>query len=164
MYSTVQGIPTILFIYIGTSMYFGTFQAIKSVLLATAGDRPYDRQVVLFEKAQELKTSLGRNPFVSLHIDEDAADDVTSALTLMDANPLRERRFVHVHYTLSDSAHLITGGCARTLVGTLFMPITVMKVRLESSQYQYKSIFDACSSIHREDGFKGQFDITVILT
>ena len=152
-------IPTLFRNVPGTSMYFGMFQAIKGIFLSTAGDhRIYDRQVVLLEKAKELKSNLGRNPFVTLHIDEDATEEqIQQSLSSTVNGSIKERRLVHVHYTLSDTAHMITGGVARTMVGTLFMPITVMKVRLESSQYQYKSIFDASRSIYKEDGPKGFF-------
>ena len=155
-------VPTLMRNVPGTSMYFGSFQAIKSILMATAGDRSFDRQIVRLEKARELQTQLGRNPFVLLHLDEDACDPTSASKSVATLDTLKkqqsgdlEKRFVHVHYSLSDLAHMMTGACARTLVGTLFMPITILKVRLESSQYKYTSIFDASTSIYREDGFRG---------
>ncbi|CAG8625834.1 23222_t:CDS:10 [Dentiscutata erythropus] len=58
---------------------------------------------------------------------------------------------------LSDKENLIAGMVARGSIGFVMMPITVVKVRYESNFYNYKSIWDALSSIIKTDGFKGLF-------
>lgn len=58
---------------------------------------------------------------------------------------------------LSNWANLTTGAVARAGVGFLMMPITVIKVRYESSLYSYKSIWGAGTAIWRHEGLKGFF-------
>ena len=58
---------------------------------------------------------------------------------------------------LSAGANLLTGATARTLAGFVLMPMTVIKVRYESSLYSYRSISAATSSIYATEGFKGFF-------
>ncbi|KAL8929848.1 MAG: hypothetical protein Q9208_000992 [Pyrenodesmia sp. 3 TL-2023] len=58
---------------------------------------------------------------------------------------------------LSNTANLATGAIARASVGLIMMPITVIKVRYESSLYSYKSLIDASSAILKQEGVKGFF-------
>jgi solute carrier family 25 protein 38 len=58
---------------------------------------------------------------------------------------------------LSNVANLTTGAIARASVGFIMMPITVIKVRYESSLYSYKSIWQAAKSILEREGMKGFF-------
>ncbi|KAF1837565.1 solute carrier family 25 member 38 [Decorospora gaudefroyi] len=58
---------------------------------------------------------------------------------------------------LSNTANLATGAFARTWAGFVMMPITVLKVRYESSLYSYNSLFSASRDIFRTEGFKGFF-------
>jgi solute carrier family 25 protein 38 len=58
---------------------------------------------------------------------------------------------------LSNTANLATGAFARTWAGFVMMPITVLKVRYESSLYSYNSLFTASRDIFRTEGFKGFF-------
>jgi len=58
---------------------------------------------------------------------------------------------------LSNMANLTTGAIARASAGFLMMPITVIKVRYESSLYSYKSIWGAGSAIFKGEGWKGFF-------
>ncbi len=58
---------------------------------------------------------------------------------------------------LSNFANLTTGALARVSAGLIMMPITVIKVRYESSLYSYKSIFGAGTAIFRAEGIKGFF-------
>jgi solute carrier family 25 protein 38 len=58
---------------------------------------------------------------------------------------------------LSNTANLATGAFARTWAGFIMMPITVLKVRYESSLYSYNSLFTASKDIFRTEGFKGFF-------
>lgn len=58
---------------------------------------------------------------------------------------------------LSNLANLTTGAVARASAGFLLMPMTVIKVRYESSLYAYKSIMGAGKDILRTEGAKGFF-------
>ncbi|KAL2049004.1 hypothetical protein ABVK25_010756 [Lepraria finkii] len=58
---------------------------------------------------------------------------------------------------LSNMANLITGAIARASAGFVMMPITVIKVRYESSLYSYKSIWGAGTAILKGEGIKGFF-------
>ena len=58
---------------------------------------------------------------------------------------------------LSNAANLTTGAIARASAGFVMMPITVIKVRYESSFYAYKSIWDAGSAILKKEGIRGFF-------
>ncbi|CCD23374.1 Hem25p NDAI_0B03400 [Naumovozyma dairenensis CBS 421] len=58
---------------------------------------------------------------------------------------------------LTMSENLITGALARGLVGCITMPITVLKVRYESTFYHYKSLNEAIINIYTTEGTKGFF-------
>ncbi|KAL9126477.1 MAG: hypothetical protein Q9217_004476 [Psora testacea] len=58
---------------------------------------------------------------------------------------------------LSKTANLTTGAIARASAGLVLMPVTVIKVRYESSFYSYKSITGAATAIFKQDGFRGFF-------
>ncbi|KAL8641842.1 MAG: hypothetical protein Q9228_001413 [Teloschistes exilis] len=58
---------------------------------------------------------------------------------------------------LSNLANLTTGAIARASAGFVMMPITVLKVRYESSLYAYSSLRSAASAIFRQEGLKGFF-------
>lgn len=54
-------------------------------------------------------------------------------------------------------ANLTTGAVARASAGFIMMPITVIKVRYESSFYSYKSIWGAGDAILKKEGIRGFF-------
>ena len=58
---------------------------------------------------------------------------------------------------LSKTANLVSGAGARAAAGWVLMPITVMKVRYESSLYSYKSLIGAGTEIWRREGMRGFF-------
>lgn len=58
---------------------------------------------------------------------------------------------------LSKTTNLLTGAAARTGAGFILMPITVIKVRYESSFYNYNSILGASTDILRREGLRGFF-------
>jgi hypothetical protein len=58
---------------------------------------------------------------------------------------------------LSNAANLATGAVARTWAGFLMMPITVLKVRYESSLYSYTSLYSASRDIFKTEGLRGFF-------
>ena len=58
---------------------------------------------------------------------------------------------------LTHLGNLITGAVARASVGFIMMPVTIIKVRYESSMYSYSSIADATRSIWYREGMQGFF-------
>ena len=82
---------------------------------------------------------------------------------LLTSAGIVEARSINVHYSssslprLSNLANLTTGAIARASVGFVMMPITVIKVRYESSFYSYKSLWDAATAIYKGEGIKGFF-------
>jgi len=58
---------------------------------------------------------------------------------------------------LSFLANLSSGAIARASVGFIMMPITVIKVRFESSYYNYASLASAARGIHKTEGLRGFF-------
>ncbi|KAG7798434.1 hypothetical protein KL944_004576 [Ogataea haglerorum] len=58
---------------------------------------------------------------------------------------------------LSSSLDLAAGAVSRGLVGLLTMPVTILKVRFESSLYQYTSLSDALKQILKNEGPVGFF-------
>jgi len=59
--------------------------------------------------------------------------------------------------TLSNSANLVSGAAARTFAGFILMPLTVIKVRFESTYYNYTTVWAAAKGIRQADGFRGFF-------
>ncbi|EEB09760.1 carrier with solute carrier repeats [Schizosaccharomyces japonicus yFS275] len=49
------------------------------------------------------------------------------------------------------------GAAARSIVGFFFMPVTVLKVRYESSHYSYNSFLEAVKDIWKKEGISGYF-------
>ncbi|KAJ6259521.1 Mitoferrin [Drechslerella dactyloides] len=58
---------------------------------------------------------------------------------------------------LSTAANLITGSAARIFAGFLIMPVTVIKVRYESTFYSYTSLAHATRDIAAREGLRGFF-------
>jgi len=58
---------------------------------------------------------------------------------------------------LSNTANLLTGALARTGAGFLMSPVTVLKVRYESSYYSYTSLASAARDILATNGLRGFF-------
>ncbi|KAI0599307.1 solute carrier family 25 member 38 [Biscogniauxia sp. FL1348] len=58
---------------------------------------------------------------------------------------------------LSNTANLVSGAAARAFAGFLLMPLTVIKVRYESSLYAYRSLAGAARDIYRTDRLPGFF-------
>ncbi|KAI9137875.1 mitochondrial carrier domain-containing protein [Paraphysoderma sedebokerense] len=58
---------------------------------------------------------------------------------------------------LTPVTNLLLGAFARGFVGLMFMPVSVIKVRYESSLYGYTSLGDAVKDIARKEGLRGYF-------
>ncbi|KNE55976.1 hypothetical protein AMAG_01822 [Allomyces macrogynus ATCC 38327] len=65
--------------------------------------------------------------------------------------------FAHLPWLSRDSANMVAGATARGTAGLLFMPISVIKVRYESSAYAYTSIAGAARDIVAKEGVRGLF-------
>merc|ERR1712038_1983172 len=50
---------------------------------------------------------------------------------------------------------LLIGAAARTFAGSVMIPFTVVKTRMESGAFQYRSVFTALSSILCAEGLRG---------
>lgn len=59
--------------------------------------------------------------------------------------------------SLSNAANLVSGATARTFAGFVLMPLTIIKVRFESSFYSYPSLISAAADIRRTEGLRGFF-------
>ncbi|KAK4039790.1 hypothetical protein C8A01DRAFT_36241 [Parachaetomium inaequale] len=58
---------------------------------------------------------------------------------------------------LSNTSNLLSGAVARSLAGLLLMPLTVLKVRYESTLYNYTSLASAARDIATKEGPRGFF-------
>lgn len=58
---------------------------------------------------------------------------------------------------LSNTGNLVSGAAARSLAGLILMPLTVLKVRYESTLYNYGSLASAARDIARAEGLRGFF-------
>lgn len=58
---------------------------------------------------------------------------------------------------LSPMANLTTGAVTRAAIGYMMMPVTVVKVRFESSMYTYTSLAQASRDIYKTEGMRGFF-------
>ncbi|KAK3395699.1 mitochondrial carrier domain-containing protein [Sordaria brevicollis] len=58
---------------------------------------------------------------------------------------------------LSNTGNLLAGAVARSFAGFILMPLTVLKVRYESSFYKYTSLAGAARDIARTEGARGFF-------
>ncbi|KAI0548620.1 mitochondrial carrier domain-containing protein [Xylaria curta] len=58
---------------------------------------------------------------------------------------------------LSNTTNLLSGAFARAFAGFILMPLTVIKVRYESSMYSYHSVIGAARDIYRTDRIPGFF-------
>ncbi|KAK5628182.1 hypothetical protein RRF57_003897 [Xylaria bambusicola] len=58
---------------------------------------------------------------------------------------------------LSNTTNLLSGAFARAFAGFILMPLTVIKVRYESSMYSYASVIGAAHDIYRTERIPGFF-------
>lgn len=58
---------------------------------------------------------------------------------------------------LSRKLNLLSGAIARGSIGFLTMPVTVVKVRFESSGYQNHTVWKTIAQIYKESGYRGFF-------
>jgi solute carrier family 25 protein 38 len=58
---------------------------------------------------------------------------------------------------LSNTSNLLAGAAARSFAGLLLMPLTVLKVRYESTLYSYTSLASAARDIFSKEGLRGFF-------
>ncbi|KAK4547461.1 hypothetical protein LTR36_001117 [Oleoguttula mirabilis] len=72
-----------------------------------------------------------------------------------EAKPLRPSSSVLPK--LGNAANITTGALARVAAGLIVNPITVLKVRYESTHYSYTSMASAAKDILAKEGFRGFF-------
>ncbi|KAK3311188.1 solute carrier family 25 member 38 [Chaetomium strumarium] len=58
---------------------------------------------------------------------------------------------------LSNTSNLLAGATARSFAGLILMPLTVLKVRYESTLYRYTSLASAARDIAAKEGLRGFF-------
>ncbi|EPE03251.1 solute carrier family 25 member 38 [Ophiostoma piceae UAMH 11346] len=58
---------------------------------------------------------------------------------------------------LSNTGNMLAGAIARASAGFVLMPLTIIKVRYESSLYTYRSLAEASTDILRKEGVRGFF-------
>lgn len=58
---------------------------------------------------------------------------------------------------LSNTGNMLAGAVARASAGFVLMPLTIIKVRYESSMYNYRSLAEAATDIVRKEGLRGFF-------
>ena len=51
--------------------------------------------------------------------------------------------------------YLLPGASSRSIAGTLLIPVTVIKTRVESGLFQYGSVREALAHIRRQEGVRG---------
>ncbi len=86
-----------------------------------------------------------------------ARSDLLTATGLVDAAKGDAQYSSSSLPRLSNMANMTTGAIARATAGFVMMPITVIKVRYESSLYSYDSIWGAGTAILKNEGVKGFF-------
>ncbi|KAI1495464.1 mitochondrial carrier domain-containing protein [Biscogniauxia marginata] len=79
---------------------------------------------------------------------------VTLKLTAPPGNPSHSSSALP---KLSNTTNLLSGAAARAFAGFILMPLTVIKVRYESSLYSYHSIAGAARDIYRTERIPGFF-------
>ena len=121
-------LPSALRTGIGSALYFSTLNLLRERV------------------AQTLATS---QPTTSLY--------ASSPASITAGTPTNSTSYSSSLPTLSNGANLATGALARASVGTLLMPVTVLKVRFESDLYAYRSLTSAARTILRNEGPRAFF-------
>ncbi|KAK4230703.1 mitochondrial carrier domain-containing protein [Podospora fimiseda] len=90
--------------------------------------------------------------FTSLNAIRQSASTLSSAKSAHSTNPHSSSL-----PKLSNTSNLFAGAVARSFAGFLLMPLTVLKVRYESTLYSYSSLSSAAKDIFRREGVRGFF-------
>lgn len=136
------------------------FDLVKTRIQQSSGERSIVKTVQTICKgnkaARELwrgalpsaiRTSLGSALyFTSLNVMREYLSNAGVGQSRTSALPRLNRRW-----------NLVTGALARTMVGFITMPVTIIKLQYESSFFTHKSMWDACSQIWRKERFRGFF-------
>ncbi|KAK1927288.1 mitochondrial carrier domain-containing protein [Papiliotrema laurentii] len=109
-----------------------------------------------FYTLSSIRTELSYIPFFQTVVPVAPASLAASSSSSVSNTDIRSSRTTLVK--LSVPGNLVAGAIARTSVGFVLNPITVIKARYESSQFaEYKSVFGAFKSLVQTNGFKGLF-------
>lgn len=101
---------------------------------------------IYFTSLNAIRNNVSRVPFL-------AADGAGAGAPLAGKDGRHSSSLVK----LSNTGNLLAGAVARTFAGMTLMPLTVIKVRYESSLYSYGSIAAAGRDIFRREGLRGFF-------
>lgn len=93
-----------------------------------------------FGMLNQMRQYVARMPAITATVQKDMAAKGSSALP-----------------KLGNVANLTTGACARVAAGFVLNPMTVLKVRYESSHYSYSSLAGAARDIVAKEGVRGFF-------
>ncbi|KAK7511345.1 solute carrier family 25 member 38 [Phyllosticta citriasiana] len=124
-------VPSALRTGFGSALYFTTLNALRTRVAAASG-RPNN----------------GRDGSYTAIDDTNANNGGSGSTSSSSSSSLPK---------LSPTSNLLTGGLARAGAGFVMMPITVLKVRFESSLYAYTSLLSAALDIARREGLRGFF-------
>ncbi|KAK7529063.1 mitochondrial carrier domain-containing protein [Phyllosticta citriasiana] len=124
-------VPSALRTGFGSALYFTTLNALRTRVAAASG-RPNN----------------GRDGSYTAIGDTNANNGGSGSTSSSSSSSLPK---------LSPTSNLLTGGLARAGAGFVMMPITVLKVRFESSLYAYTSLLSAALDIARREGLRGFF-------
>ncbi|RSH82282.1 hypothetical protein EHS25_005992 [Saitozyma podzolica] len=133
----------------GVAMYFYALSAIRGEL----------SQIPYFAVSQ---SSPSPSPSRSSAAIPPSASSSSSASTILSspspASSSKSRTSHTALVKLSSQGNLLAGAIARTSVGFVLNPITVVKARYESSRYsEYHSVLSALRSLVRNNGVRGLF-------
>ncbi|KAK7549725.1 mitochondrial carrier domain-containing protein [Phyllosticta citricarpa] len=126
-------VPSALRTGFGSALYFTTLNALRTRVAAASG-RPNNGRGGSYTAIGDTNASNGGSASSS------SSSSSSSSLP-----------------KLSPTSNLLTGGLARAGAGFVMMPITVLKVRFESSLYAYTSLLSAALDIARREGLRGFF-------
>lgn len=104
---------------------------------------------VYFTTLNTIRQSASRIPFLA----SSSSSSTTGRVSSSSPSPSSSSSLAK----LSNTGNLLAGSAARAFAGFLLMPLTVIKVRYESSLYDYNSIPSAARDILRRNGLGGFF-------
>jgi solute carrier family 25 protein 38 len=124
--------------------------------------QPFDviktvRAMSLYKRLQQPNTSL-KGTLRSITVAELWRGSVPTVLRTVPGSALYFYALNRIRLTSNENmSNLLSGAIARTVVGFVMMPFTVLKVRFESSDYKYSTLWNASKHIYSSNGIRGFF-------
>ena len=128
-------LPSAIRTGVGSAMYFSTLNTLRSALAPSSSSTGSTR-------AAASVSATGAAGVAGTGAHATGAGSSSSSSSLPQLPPW---------------ANLLSGAAARAAIGYVVMPVTVIKVRYESTLYSYQSLADACTDIFRTEGVRGFF-------